>query len=74
MPLSTPMFTSLTTNSDTGEMFGDYAKFIQVCVDRRKTGILTGLVENLDDMKELVNDLWTIRDGYSTDGLESGNN
>lgn len=46
-------------------MFADYAKVAQTCVDRRKIGILPGLVDSLDDIKELVNDLWTIHDGYS---------
>ncbi|KAE9407478.1 tubulin nucleotide-binding domain-like protein [Gymnopus androsaceus JB14] len=70
-PPSASMFTTLANCSGTAGMFADYAKFIQACVDRRKPGVLTGLIENLDDMKQLVNDLWKIHDGYSTDTLQS---
>ncbi|KAJ4490746.1 mtDNA inheritance protein Dml1 [Lentinula aciculospora] len=62
---STSLFTSLSANSRIAQMFADYANFAQACVNRRKTGILPGLVENSDDIKELVNDLWTLHDGYS---------
>ncbi|KIK50577.1 hypothetical protein GYMLUDRAFT_182599 [Collybiopsis luxurians FD-317 M1] len=58
-------FSMLSTDTSTAEAFADYARFIQICIDRRRTGILTGKIETLDDMKELVNDLWTIHDGYS---------
>ncbi|KAJ3994637.1 Misato segment II tubulin-like domain-containing protein [Lentinula boryana] len=66
---SATLFSSLSTSSSTAEMFSEYATYLQACVDRRKTGILPGLVETSDDIKELVNDLWTIHDGYS--GSES---
>ncbi|KAJ3800617.1 Misato segment II tubulin-like domain-containing protein [Lentinula aff. detonsa] len=62
---SATLFSSLSTSSSTAEMFSEYATYLQACVDRRKTGILPGLVETSDDIKELVNDLWTIHDGYS---------
>ncbi|KAJ3824552.1 Misato segment II tubulin-like domain-containing protein [Lentinula raphanica] len=62
---STTSFTSLRANSGTATMVAEYAKYAQACVDRRKTGLLPGLIETLDDVKELVNDLWTIHDAYS---------
>ncbi|KAF5368284.1 hypothetical protein D9757_010517 [Collybiopsis confluens] len=66
LPLpSLAMCTTLSTSTGTASMLADYAKFIQTCVDRGKTGILAGKIESMDDMKELVNDLWTIHDGYS---------
>ncbi|KAJ3806431.1 Misato segment II tubulin-like domain-containing protein [Lentinula aff. lateritia] len=73
---SASLFTTLSANSRTAEMFADYAKVAQTCVDRRKIGILPGLVDSLDDIKELVNDLWTIHDGYlerSVDESDSDN-
>ncbi|KAK1222748.1 mtDNA inheritance, partitioning of the mitochondrial organelle [Marasmius sp. AFHP31] len=73
------IFSSLSATAGTGTLFADYARFVSKCVEQRRGSALThGLVDDLDDLRELANDLWTIRDGYddveveepSTDGGE----
>ena len=66
---SVSVFTSLSVTSGLPCLFEHYARFAQECVNRRNSAYLYGIVDDWDDIKELVNDLWTIHDGY---GAEAG--
>ena len=66
------IFSSLSATAGTGILFADYARFVSKCVERRRgSALIQGIVDDLDDLKELVNDLWMIHDGYAdVDGEE----
>jgi hypothetical protein len=68
---STPMFSSLTTTSETATLFSAYATFVSECI-RRKADVVVGL--DLDILRELGNDLWTLHDNFynESDGLSVG--
>ncbi|KAK0472827.1 mtDNA inheritance protein Dml1 [Armillaria luteobubalina] len=72
-PTPVEMFSSVSTSSGTARMFADYAKFVDSTLRRRTLGVVS---DEMDDLKELANDLWTVHDNFSTDGdeesLESG--
>ncbi|KAG7086082.1 hypothetical protein E1B28_003598 [Marasmius oreades] len=53
------IFSSLSVSPAISSIFADYARFVSKCVEQRR-----GWVEDHDGLKELVNDLWTIHDGY----------
>ncbi|KAF5362647.1 hypothetical protein D9758_009615 [Tetrapyrgos nigripes] len=67
----TPSVTSLSflaSTSETGKLFAAYAKYIETYVERRKSGEQVSMgADELDGLRELSNDLWTIHDGYSID-------
>ncbi|THU90558.1 tubulin nucleotide-binding domain-like protein [Dendrothele bispora CBS 962.96] len=70
LPGKTPSVTSISSLSSTNEMasfFAAYAKYIEECVDRRKSGEQLSGIDDPDLLKELANDLWTMHDGYSID-------
>ncbi|KAF9257995.1 tubulin nucleotide-binding domain-like protein [Marasmius fiardii PR-910] len=57
------IFSSLVVSPTIGSIFADYARFVSKCVqDRRGEGADDR--DGLDELKEVVNDLWTIHDGY----------
>ena len=68
---SIPMFSSLTTTSETATLFSAYATFVSECI-RRKSDVVVGL--DLDILRELGNDLWTLHDNFynESDGLSVG--
>lgn len=66
VPASVQGYSSVSTMSTTGDLFSDYATFIERYL-RGNTALLSPEYE-ADDMKDLVNDLWTIHDNYNADG------
>lgn len=60
----------LSTSNDLAHMFKNYASFVDASIRRRTAGI-TSMGIDLDDMRELANDLWTIHDGYPAGGDDS---
>ena len=59
-PIGVNMLTSLATSSDTGRLFKNYATFVGDCARRRRLNL--GI--DLDELKELGNDLWTLYGNY----------
>lgn len=55
------------------QLFRDQARLIQRCIQRR-TSAVTHIGLDIDELKELGNDLWGIHDNFSgdTDGSRSG--
>jgi hypothetical protein len=70
--LSASGITSLATTASTGELFKGYALFIEQAAKR--PGLVTLCRSEIDDLKELSNDLWSIHDNYAefTDDLVDG--
>ncbi|KAK0472500.1 mtDNA inheritance protein Dml1 [Armillaria novae-zelandiae] len=66
-PTPVETFSSVSTSSGTARMFADYAKFVDSTLRRRTLGVVS---DEIDDLKELANDLWTVHDNFSTDGDE----
>lgn len=66
-PTPVEMFSSVSTSSGTARMFADYAKFVDSTLRRRTLGVVS---DEIDDLKELANDLWTVHDNFSTDSDE----
>ncbi|SJL14424.1 uncharacterized protein ARMOST_17881 [Armillaria ostoyae] len=66
-PTPVEMFSSVSTSSGTARMFADYAKFVDSTLRRRTLGVVS---DEIDDLKELANDLWTVHDNFSTDDDE----
>jgi hypothetical protein len=64
---STPMFSSITTSSQTADLFFEYSTFIENCV-KRKSAVHVTVGLDMDEMKDLVNDLWTLHDNYGDGG------
>jgi hypothetical protein len=65
---STAAHSSLSTGTRTAETFRAYATFVEDAVKRK---VDAGSVE-MDELRELSADLWTIHDGYVDDGGEDG--
>jgi len=55
------MLSSITVTSKSAELFASYAGFVSDCA-RRRSHTIPGL--DSDELKELSNDLWTIRDNF----------
>jgi hypothetical protein len=64
---SVPGVSSLTTTSLTSALFSNYATFVDRCL-KRKTDTGTGV--ETDDLRDLVNELWTLHDTYSSGDQE----
>lgn len=45
-------------------LFEGYAKFAEGCLKRRDEKALEGVGVDADEVRDLVNDLWTIVDGH----------
>ncbi|TFK66396.1 hypothetical protein BDN72DRAFT_800024 [Pluteus cervinus] len=59
-PHDAQIISSLNTNSGTAALFAEYAAFVEEYAKHPKN--LDGIGIDLDEMKDLVNDLWTIND------------
>ncbi|KAH8114858.1 tubulin domain-containing protein [Phellopilus nigrolimitatus] len=70
-PKSTPLLSSLTTTTTTGAALKAYASLAGACVRRRATAHDAAGLE-LDELKELEEALWTMRDGYAEMGNKEG--
>ncbi|KAF9446263.1 tubulin nucleotide-binding domain-like protein [Macrolepiota fuliginosa MF-IS2] len=65
----------LSTSSNLEHMFKNYASFIEASLRRRTAGVMSMGIDT-DDIRELINDLWSAHDRYPTNGEGSdlGNN
>ncbi|KAF8055192.1 mtDNA inheritance protein Dml1 [Lyophyllum atratum] len=68
-PVKTSVFSSLSTSSHTANLFSSHASAIETYLKRKPAVEVLGF-EN-DDLKDLVNDLWTLHDNFD-DGNEEG--
>lgn len=64
------MLSRLSTSYDLAHMFKDYASFLDTSLRRRTAGIMSMDVD-VDEIRDLVNDLWTIHDRYPAGGDDS---
>ncbi|KAL0570525.1 mtDNA inheritance, partitioning of the mitochondrial organelle [Marasmius crinis-equi] len=65
------IFSSLSVTPEMGTLFADYARFVSKCIEQRRgSTLIRGIVDDMDELKQLVNDLWTIHDGYADSELE----
>jgi hypothetical protein len=64
---STSMFSSVSTGTQTSALFERYALFVDDCL-KRKPNVMAGVEK--DDIKDLTNDLWVLRDGFAGDSGE----
>lgn len=65
----------MSTTTDTAATFDAYARLIQNEITRKPGLVVQSSGLDLDELKELVGDLWTIRDNYQDetvnyDGLD----
>ncbi|KAK7455816.1 mtDNA inheritance, partitioning of the mitochondrial organelle [Stygiomarasmius scandens] len=70
VPCVTSM-SSLSSTSETANFFAAYAKYVDRCIERRKSGEQVSGIDEPDVLKELANDLWTMHDGYGIDADSS---
>ncbi|GLB45716.1 putative tubulin domain containing protein [Lyophyllum shimeji] len=68
-PVQTSVFSSLSTSTQTAHLFSSYAAAIEAYLKRKPTDQALGF-EN-DELRDLVNDLWTLHDNFN-DGGEDG--
>lgn len=52
----------MVTTSQTADLFSTYAVFVEGCV-KKNSEVMPGFEH--DDLKDLVNDLWTLHDNFS---------
>ncbi|KAF9555209.1 tubulin nucleotide-binding domain-like protein [Agrocybe pediades] len=64
-----PLYTSTSTTSNTSRVFEKYASSIEELVKTRSSTLLATEIP-LDDLKDLVNDLWTMHYNSSGDSEE----
>ncbi|KAG7443782.1 mtDNA inheritance protein Dml1 [Guyanagaster necrorhizus] len=67
-PTPVETFSSVSTSSGTARMFADYAKFVDSTLRRRTLDVV--VPDDIDDLKELANDLWTVCDSLSKESEE----
>ncbi|KAK0451190.1 mtDNA inheritance protein Dml1 [Desarmillaria tabescens] len=67
-PTPVELFSSVSTSSGTARMFADYAKFVDSTLRRRTLSFVS---DDIEDLKELANDLWTVYDNFSTEDEDS---
>ena len=60
------MTSSISTTSKTTMLLGKHAEFVEKCVKRR---VDVGM--EVDEVKELASELWTMHDAYAGDGYGS---
>jgi hypothetical protein len=63
-------YTRVSTSSNLARMFKDYASSLDFALRRRNVGIMSVDVD-IDEIRELVNDLWAIHDQYPVDDDEN---
>lgn len=68
-PVQCPMFSSVSTSSGTARLFSAYATAIETCLKRKLSAQAIGI--DGDDLRDLVNDLWTLHDNFD-DGGDTG--
>jgi hypothetical protein len=66
-PLAVSAFSSISTNNGIAKMFSTYAKSIQ-SVQRQGSAVYSSVGLEADEVRELINDLWTLHDGYEGAG------
>ncbi|KAF9494734.1 tubulin nucleotide-binding domain-like protein [Pleurotus eryngii] len=71
------LFTRMTTTTETAAMFDAYASLIHNEITRKPGLVVQSSGLDLDELKELVGDLWTIHDNYhdetlNYEGLDDG--
>ncbi|KAJ7599384.1 mtDNA inheritance protein Dml1 [Mycena floridula] len=65
---SLELFSTLSVDSSNATMFSDYAVFLGKYIEQQGSGGLSARQDEdlgIGEMKELVNDLWTIHDNYT---------
>jgi len=62
-PLAVSAFSSISTSNGTAKMFSTYAQFIQR-TQRQGSAVYSSVGLEADELRELINDLWTLHDGY----------
>ncbi|KDR78071.1 hypothetical protein GALMADRAFT_245054 [Galerina marginata CBS 339.88] len=67
--LAAEVYSSLSSSGNTAKIFEKYALFIENGAKRR-TASMSSINISLDDLKELVNDLWTMHDNASEENGE----
>lgn len=63
------LFTRMTTTTETAAMFDAYASLIHNEITRKPGLVVQSSGLDLDELKELVGDLWTIHDNYHDETL-----
>ncbi|KAF4568599.1 hypothetical protein EYR36_010611 [Pleurotus pulmonarius] len=58
------LFTRMTTTTGTAAMFDAYARLIENEISRKPGLLVQSCGLDLDELKELVSDLWTMHDNY----------
>jgi hypothetical protein len=56
------MFSSISTGTATSAVFERYAYFVEDCL-KRNSSVMAGLEK--DELKDLSNDLWVLRDRFA---------
>jgi hypothetical protein len=59
------MFSSMATSTRTAKLFAAYAAFATDCVKRNTLGSV-----DVDELREIANDLWTLHDNFAEGGNE----
>jgi len=66
---SAPVYSSLSTSNNVGLIFSTYASSLEKLVKMRSRALLSTDV-TVDDLKELVNDMWTMHYNASENTAE----
>ncbi|KAF8648203.1 hypothetical protein AX16_006342 [Volvariella volvacea WC 439] len=69
LPKSAKVMSTLGTTSATSTLFSGYARFAEGCT--KHTHDMDALGIDVDELRDLVNDLWTIHDNFSDDRASS---
>lgn len=64
---STGILSRLSTTSNLADLFKGHASFVDTSLRRRSAGVMSMGVDT-DELRELVNELWTIHDRYPVNG------
>ncbi|KAF8990150.1 mtDNA inheritance protein Dml1 [Cyathus striatus] len=68
---TTKALSSVTSSTTTASLLKERAIFIEACVKRRAGAVVASGIES-DELKDLVNDLWTMHDNHIDDDGELG--
>ncbi|KAA1470407.1 tubulin nucleotide-binding domain-like protein [Dentipellis sp. KUC8613] len=69
-PRAAPMVSSFALSAGTPDLFSRYATFVERCVRTKVDWQLVGA--DVDDVRDLVNDLWTLSDSFGERGSGLG--